>query len=88
MDLIPHLQRFDLLNDSDIDFVYNPSNSTKDKIKRIILEAPTHDGNSFERFVDCLECDGNHSSHVYLTKRFREAMEKKKMYPFSEEIIT
>lgn len=84
IDLLPHLQRLNLLADDDIDYVYNPQNSEKDKIKRILRTAPGKDGDAFERFVECFEADSHHKHHAYLARRLREAIEKKRHYPFSE----
>lgn len=83
MDLLPHLVRLKLLIDEDIDYLYNPKNREQDKIKRII-SASTQDANALERFADCLEADSNHKAHTHLAKRLREAMERKRLYPFSK----
>lgn len=85
MDLLPYLIRRNLLGDTDIDFIYDPKNSEKDKAKRILRTAPSKDGgNGFERFVQCFEADSSHEGHVYLARRLRETIEKKRLYPFSK----
>lgn len=84
MDLLPHLQRHDLLSDDEIDYIYDPSHSDRDKIKKILLTAPTKNADAFDSFAECLEADSSHKPHVYLAKRLREAIEKKRLYPFSK----
>ena len=84
LDLLPHLKQLDLLEDEEIDFVYDPKNSEKDKIKKILLTAPSKNGNAFDLFVECFEADSDHQPHIYLGKRLREAIEKKRLYPFSK----
>ena len=87
IDLLPHLKRQNLLSDSDIDYIYNPKNQERDKIKRILFTAPGKDSGAFDRFVECFEADSNHTSHVYLARRLREAIERKRLYPFSKSLI-
>ena len=84
MDLLPHLQRHNLLSDDEIDYIYDPSHSERDKIKKILLTAPSKNADAFDSFAECLEADGSHKAHVYLAKRLREAIEKKRLYPFSK----
>jgi len=83
MDLLPHLKSRSLLLDDDIDFLYDPSHTHKDKVRRIVLSVPNKDMDAMETFVECLEMDTAHQGHTYLAKRFREALEKKRLYPFS-----
>lgn len=83
MDLLPHLQRFNLLSDDEIDYIYNPKHSEKDKVKKILRSAPSKHGDAFDLFVECFEADKEHQAHLYLAKRLREAVEKKRLYPFS-----
>lgn len=81
------MKKFELLSDDDIDFIYNPNNSKKDKIKCIVLHAPSRDVDAMDKFVMCLETDIGHLPHVYLAKKFREAIDKKRLYPFSKDIF-
>lgn len=84
LDLLPHLKRFNLLSDDEIDYIYDPKNSVKDKVKKILLNAPSKNGNSFDVFVECFEADSSHQGHMYLAKRLRDAIERKRLYPFSK----
>ena len=84
LDLLPHLKRFNLLSDDEIDYIYNPRNSEKDKVKKILRMAPSKNGDAFDMFVQCFEEDNNHQEHLYLARRLRDAIEKKRLYPFSE----
>ena len=84
IDLLPHLKRHNLLSDNDIDYIYNPQNLEKDKVKRILLTAPSKDSEAFDRFVACFETDSSHSKHMNLARRLRDAIERKKLYPFSK----
>jgi len=87
LDLLPHLQREDLLPDNDIDYIYDPKNSEKDKIVRILRTAPMQSSNAFEKFVECFEVDSAHKGHTYLARRLKEAIEMKRLYPFSKLAI-
>ena len=85
MDLLPHLKQYNLLGDEDIDYIYNPNNTERDKIKRILHTVPFRDtSDAFEKFVKCFEADGDHEAHTYLARRLREAMEMKRQAPFSK----
>ena len=83
MDLLPYLKSCSLLSDDDIDYLYDPNHTHKDKVRHIVLSVPNKDMDAMETFVECLEMDVGHEGHTYLAKRFREALEKKRLYPFS-----
>lgn len=87
LDLLPHLIRANLLKDSDIDFIYDPKYQEREKIKRILRTAPCRDSGAFERFVDSFEADRSHAAHMYLARKLRETIEKKRLYPFSKLMV-
>ena len=62
-------------------YLTNAHRTDKEKRRRILACAPSND---FDRFVECLFAEKNDSGHVYLTRRLREAIEKKRNNPFSE----
>ncbi len=88
MNLLPYLKSRSLLSDDDVDFLYNPSHTNKEKVKRIVQGVPNRDMDAMEAFVDCLEMDSTDQGHVYLAKRFKEAIEKKRLYPFSKLLLS
>lgn len=82
--LFPYLQRSSLLSIDDVDYISNPKRTENERRKRIIVSAPCRDPDAFDRFLDCLSVERNHSGHAYLAKRMREAIKRKRENPFSK----
>lgn len=82
-ELLPHLKERNLLSDEDIKYLISP-HTEKEKRRRILACAPSCD---FNLFVESIFSEKNDSGHIYLSRRLREAIEKKRNNPFSELII-
>ncbi|XP_064390018.1 mucin-2-like isoform X3 [Halichondria panicea] len=78
--IIPLLSQYNLLKGDDLKYLSHPFRTEKEKKKRIIASAPATD---FELFVEAISSEKTDSGHVYLARRIREALEKKRSNPFS-----
>ncbi len=81
--LLPYLQRHRLVTGEDVDYICNPLRTDLERRQRIVAKAPYRDPDAFDRFVQCLEEEPQHTGHKYLTRRLREAVQKKRQSPFS-----
>ena len=81
--LFPYLQHNSLLSDDDMEYICNPRRTENERRRRIIISAPCHDPDAFDRFIDCLSVERSHPGHTFLAKRMKEAIKKKRENPFS-----
>ncbi len=81
MVIVPLLSQYNLLNGDDLKYLSHPFRTEKEKKKRILASAPATD---FELFVEVISSEKTDSGHVYLARRVREALEKKRSNPFSK----
>ncbi len=82
--LLPYLQRNSLVSEEDIDYICNPLRTDLERRQRIITRSPYRDPEAFDRFVLCLAEEPEHTGHKYLTRRLREAIQRKRQSPFSK----
>ncbi len=79
--IVPLLEQHYLISSDDSKYLSHPFRTDKEKKKIILTSAPTTD---FDLFVDVISSEKTDSGHVYLARRIRETLEKKRNNPFSE----
>lgn len=82
--LYPYLQSHGLITHEDVDYIINPHRTDRERRSRVLITAPYKEPNAFERFLQSLSEEPDHAGHKYLARRLREALEKKRMNPYSE----
>ena len=82
--LLPYLQKYSLVSQDDVDYIMNPLRTEDERRQRIVTRSPIRDPEAFDRFVKCLAEEPEHTGHKYLTRRLREAIERKRQHPFSK----
>jgi CHAD domain-containing protein len=68
-------------------YISSPQQSDEDKKERVLCALVVQEEDAVERLVECLAGDSAHSTHRYMARKLREALEKKRQHPECELYI-
>ena len=65
-------------------YISSPQQNDEDKKERVLCALVVQEEDAVEKLVECLAGDNAHSTHRYMGRQLRKAMEKKKQHPECE----